>query len=209
MNEEYLWNKTGEDAEIERLENALQTFRFQAAAPPELPAKILPFEAKNSRRFFNWSLAFASFASLLIVGFGVWFQISNDQIETAKTAPESIAPPIFENNVKEIPFEKSVDSRIEKVETPKQFDEPKFIKVRKTIPQAVRQENLTARNIEQIKPQNLTAKNIETKKSAVKLTEEETYAYDQLMLALSITSSKLRLVSDKIEKQNAVSETER
>jgi hypothetical protein len=41
------------------------------------------------------------------------------------------------------------------------------------------------------------------------LTAEEKYAYDQLMLALSITGSKLKIVKDKIagtEDQNAVRE---
>jgi hypothetical protein len=35
------------------------------------------------------------------------------------------------------------------------------------------------------------------------LTKEERYAYDRLMLALSITSSNLRLVADKIDIQDA------
>ena len=39
MNEEYLWNKTGSDAEIEGLENALKAFSYKQTAPPELPAK--------------------------------------------------------------------------------------------------------------------------------------------------------------------------
>jgi hypothetical protein len=44
----------------------------------------------------------------------------------------------------------------------------------------------------------LIARKTEFVKPAVKLTEEEKYAYNQLMLALSITSSKLKLVEDKI-----------
>ena len=43
MNEDYLWDKTGEDPEIEKLENALQVFRYKETAPPALPAKALPF----------------------------------------------------------------------------------------------------------------------------------------------------------------------
>jgi hypothetical protein len=55
------------------------------------------------------------------------------------------------------------------------------------------------------------AQNIETKKPEA-LTKEEKYAYDQLMLALSITSSKLKMVKDKVagvEEKNAVRENER
>ena len=53
MNEDYLWNRIGQKiAEIEKLENALKAFRYQEIAPPELPAKIIPFETKNRRADF-------------------------------------------------------------------------------------------------------------------------------------------------------------
>ena len=40
MKEDYLWDKTGSDAEIENLENVLKAFRQTDDAPPEIPAKI-------------------------------------------------------------------------------------------------------------------------------------------------------------------------
>ena len=43
MKEDYLWDKTGSDPEIEKLENALKAFRYQETAPPELPAKNYSF----------------------------------------------------------------------------------------------------------------------------------------------------------------------
>lgn len=211
MNENYLWDKSETDAEIERLENTLQQFRYQKTAPPALPAKIIPFETRKSRRFFDWTLAFAAFAALLIVGLGAWLQFGNNPIDSAKNTSQEIAP-ILENFVKEIPIEKPAIIFAGKYEAPKQFTEPRFIKARKIVPQIVRPNNSTARTVETIKPQNLTARTIAAKKPAVKLTREEVYAYDQLMLALSITGSKLKLVTDKIEnieKQNSVSETER
>ena len=42
MNNDYLWDKTGEDAEIESLENLLGGLRFQPTAPPALPAAVAP-----------------------------------------------------------------------------------------------------------------------------------------------------------------------
>ncbi len=36
MKEDYLWDKTGENHEIERLENALKMFRYKETAPPSL-----------------------------------------------------------------------------------------------------------------------------------------------------------------------------
>ena len=80
MKEDYLWNKTGADAEIERLENALKAFRYQETAPPELPAKIIPFRNENRRADFSDSLSrSAAFACLIVVCLGVWFQFSSEK----------------------------------------------------------------------------------------------------------------------------------
>ena len=185
MQEEYLWNKTGEDPEIERLENALAMFRYVETAPPALPAKIVPFERKTSRGFFRLAFGFAAFASVLVICLGVWFQFSNGKVEVAQSSAKTIAPSDVEKVRDEVPVQKPDVSAINKVETPKQNAEPKIVKITKVIRTNARQNNLIARKIE-------------LKKPAVKFTEEEKYAYSQLMLALSITSSKLKLVEDKI-----------
>ena len=41
MNEEYLWNKTGGDAEIEELENALKAFSYKQTACRNSRRKLL------------------------------------------------------------------------------------------------------------------------------------------------------------------------
>ena len=199
MKEDYLWDKTGESPEIERLENALKVFRYQEIAPPALPAKIIPFEKKSPRSFFRFSFAAAAFAALMIVCLGVWLQYSPKKIEVAKDSAETVAPQIDKKFSDEILVKKPDDLIVEKVETPKQSVKRNIVKIRKIVPTNVRQNNLIARNVE-------------AKKPAVKLTKEEKFAYDQLMLALSITSSKLKLVSDRIdggEEQNVVLKNER
>ncbi len=199
MKEDYLWDKTGESPEIERLENALKVFRYQEIAPPALPAKIIPFEKKSPRSFFRFSFASAAFAALMIVCLGVWLQYSPKKIEVAKDSAETVAPQIDKKFSDEISVKKQDDLIVEKVETPKQSVKRNIVKIRKIVPTNVRQNNLIARNVE-------------AKKPAVKLTKEEKFAYDQLMLALSITSSKLKLVSDRIdggEEQNVVLKNER
>ena len=198
MKEDYLWDKTGQDTEIERLENALRVFRYQETEPPALPAKIIPFERKFPRGFFRLSFAFAAFAALMIVCFGVWFQFSNNTIEVgkdfaqtkiteiAKDSTETVAPQINNKVSEEFLVEKPKDLIVEKVEIPKQSVKRNIVKINKTVPTVYR-------------PNDLIARNIKVKKPDVKLTKEEKYAYDQLMLALSITSSKLKLVSDKVD----------
>lgn len=199
MKEDYLWDKTGEDPEIERLENALQAFRYTESAPPALPAKIIPFE-KTPRKFFRLAFAFAACAAFVIVSLGVWLRVSSNKIQIAKNPAETTAP----QNEKKISDNNSVKKQdnliTEIVEIPKQSAEQrKIVKTRKVIPAIHRQNNLTAQNVP-------------IKKPVIKLTKEENYAYSQLMLALSITSSKLNLVKDKVngvEKQNAVLENGR
>ncbi len=199
MKEDYLWDKTGEDPEIQRLENALRMFRYKETAPPALPAKIIPFERKTPRKFFRLAFAFAACTAFVIVSLGVWLQISTEKIEVAKDSTEMTAPQISKKVSDEIAAEKLDDLIIKKVEVPEQFAEQKIIKVRKPIPVSVRQN----------KP---ITQNVQVKKPTVKLTKDEKYAYDQLMLALSITSSKLKLVEDKIygvEETKSILENER
>ena len=186
MKEDYLWDKTGKDTEIERLENTLRAFRYQESEPPALPAKIIPLEKKPWYTFFRPSFALAGFATLMLVCLGVWFQSSPAKIEIAKDSTEVNAPQTEKKIPDEIPIQKSDDLIVEKVAAPNQIVKRNFVKISKIVPAKAHQANLTARNVE-------------AKKPSVKLTKEEKYAYDQLMLALSITGSKLKLVSDKIE----------
>jgi len=121
----------------------------------------------------------------MIVCLGVWLQLSPEKPEVAKGSIETIAPQIDKKDLDANVVEKPNDSIVGMDETPKQSVRRNIVKIRKVVPTRIRQNNLIARNVV-------------TKKPAVKLTKEEKYAYDQLMLALSITSSKLRLVSDKV-----------
>ena len=74
MKEDYLWDKTGENAEIEMLENALQAFRYQETAPPALPAKVLPFKKEHSRKFFHFAMVAAACLGFGLFALGVWVQ---------------------------------------------------------------------------------------------------------------------------------------
>ena len=188
MKEGYLWSKSGAaDPEIERLENALQMFRYTETAPPALPAKIVPFERTAPRGIFRWAFPLTAFAALAMVVVGIGFQISSGKIELVNKLPEEkiIAPPVAEENFAEISTMPPDDSAIEKIEIPKRAADPKNIKVKKVIPANVR-------------PYKTIARNTNVEKQSVKLTKDERYAYDQLMLALSITGSKLKIVEDKI-----------
>jgi hypothetical protein len=199
MSEDYLWDKSGKDTEIERLEDVLIAFRYRETAAPELPAKMISLKKNAPRWTFKLSFAFAAFAVLAIVFAGIRLQFPDDTIEVAAIDLETIAPPTVEKLSVQPSFEKPRYSIIKARAIPKKTVAFKPLKIKKSLT------TVENRNY-------LTAVNSKIKKPTVKLTTDEKYAYDQLMLALSITSSKLRLVTDKIdaiEKQTVVRENER
>jgi hypothetical protein len=192
MNDEYLWNKTGNDAEIERLENALKAFRYKEKAPPVFHIRTLPLLDRAPRRFFRLSLAFGlASAAFVVLSIG-WFiyvgsktQINNSLVKAVESRRDSI--PTLPETYRE-----------QKIATQQSSFKRNVVKVRYFAPAAVRP----------IK----TTKIVKDKNPALTLTAEEKYAYDQLMLALSITSSKLKIVKDRvdgIDDQNAVVEGQR
>ncbi len=199
MSEDYLWDKSGKDSEIERLEDALQTFRYRETAAPELPSKMLSLKKEKPRWSFKLTFALAAFATLAIIFAGVRLQIPDNKIEVAAIPLENAAPPMVEQISDESSVEKPRYSIIKTRVIPRKSIAPKPDKIRKY---AAIAENKS----------DLIAEHSKVKKPPVKLTVDEKYAYDQLMLALSITGSKLRLVTDKIdvtEKQDDARKNER
>jgi hypothetical protein len=180
--EDYLWDKTGEDPEIEKLENALSVFRYKETAPPELPAKVLPFTTKKEtpRSFFRFAYAAAACVAFFAIALGVWFQVSNNKIDVAEIPAEITAPVAVENKITDDVSAK--DSVEPSVVAPKQIAKREVVKVKKQVYKIK-----AAPRVVKVQPET------------VALTSEEKYAYNQLMLALSITGAKLRLVSEKIE----------
>src|SRR5687767_9954902 len=79
MNKDYLWDKTGRDPEIEKLENALQVFRYQETAPPELPVRVIPWQANRPRRKFSLVFAFAACTVFSMMMTSAWLQISSNK----------------------------------------------------------------------------------------------------------------------------------
>ena len=69
----------------------------------------------------------------------------------------------------------------------KTLETPRFVR-------ALQPDHLPKRHV------SLVAKRSTIKPEPVRLTSEEKYAYNQLLLALSITSSKLKLVHEKIDR---------
>ena len=99
MKEDYLWDKSGENAEIQGLENALKAFRFEESAPPVLPQKVFVVEKEEPRRWFRFGFAFAAFAAALMVVSIVWFQTGPGKTPVAEIATRDEAAETAEKTV--------------------------------------------------------------------------------------------------------------
>lgn len=189
MNDEYLWDKTGSDAEIGGLENELSAFRYHETAVPRMPAQALSLPEKRLKGFLRFGFAFAFAAAAVVALSGAWFlfysnaNVGQDAVSAVQPQNEPLADVADINTLQTI-----------NIKQPKA--DQQFVKTRHTNRAEVRTVRTLARKSPNEHP-------------PVTLTAEEKYAYDQLMLALSITSSKLRIVKDKvsqIDEQNAIVE---
>ncbi len=171
MKQEYLWDKTGSDPEIERLEELLSGFRFREE--PAATTNVVPFPAKTKGSRQPWIFAMAACVALAVVSIGIWnlSEFSGEPVSlTAIQMPEGTRPVITAD-----------------IETPEKIEmTPKHIL-------AVKKQKTIARRKNAAQAARLRGPRVDPV-----LTKEEKYAYGQLMLALAISSSKLQLVQDSI-----------
>ena len=169
MNDEYLWQKTGEDPEIARLEKTLAVFRYRDEAAPALtitqPAKPV-----------TWRLlvgfAIPAFAAVAIAA-GMWFQKDESEITFIHQPPAET-------------MEKPAETRIPVVQPTAAPKQP------------VDRHTRGVQSASLIVPRRARAKTHRPAPQTVALTREERYAYRQLMLALSISGSQLNIVRNTI-----------
>ncbi|HEY0461968.1 MAG TPA: hypothetical protein VGC97_22740 [Pyrinomonadaceae bacterium] len=198
MKEDYLWDKTGEDSEIQGLENALKAFRYEESAPPALPQKVFTLEKPKREGFFGFRFALAAFAAAFVVMILsiFWLQTANNTIPSADSVAGIETPPTV-NKIDESFIGNPEPAPFVKVESASRADKRSVVKVQ---PPAAPKSRAVKAILRTVQP----------KEPSETLTAEEKYAYNQLMLALSITGSQLKIVKDRIngiENQNAVVET--
>lgn len=183
MKNDYLWDKSGDDAEIEGLENLLSGLKYQPTAPPVLPVAI---ELKAVKApWWKFSLAFAVPAGLLFaVLAGFWMTRSTPQLQAVNELVEAPLPVRSQNPVTENKTEtEKREAEVEKETSPKMVT---------TL--------FTPAPKKKASTHVVRAKYRKPQPKFDTLTSEERFAYDQLMLALSITGSKLKVVSDTINR---------
>jgi hypothetical protein len=186
MNENYLWDKTGEDAEIEKLEDLMKGFRQSKISAPKLPQIEAPKLVKKSLKTFRYLIAVAACVAFAIISIGFWVNSTinkNDEVANKIVPNENLSKPEtpqqvdpdFDYKVADVPIRKEKNSRpipAKLVSLKRNEQKIEMVKVRLKIDQNPRE---------------------------VKLTADEKFAYEQLKLALSITGTQLKIVKDKVE----------
>ncbi|MCO6511528.1 MAG: hypothetical protein J5I65_12120 [Aridibacter famidurans] len=180
MNEDYLWNRTGTDAGIEDLERKLAPFRLQAKEAP----RAVPAAEPRSRPRFGFRLAFAglSFASVLAAAF-MFFAVGNGLQDPRPLSVRVESPP----------------SKVSAVEIP---DAPSMSSTEKAVRSETPARTFRSRALKAPLPETvptIASDPAPPEDHLATLTKEEREAYDQLMLALSVTTSSLKLVQEKAD----------
>ena len=184
MNDEYLWQKTGKDPEIESLENALAVFRYREDPPPSPPVEKAVSLVRPSRWRISLPLAFATCVGIAVLAVGLQ-QAIKDSSEDAAGKLEEIVFVQGSTDAEELP------PPVQPPAPPSQKSD------RPTTPSGIRRPKLGRTNAAfRRKPK---VKDGAPKDTIAALTKEERFAYRQLMLALSITGSQLKIVKNTID----------
>jgi hypothetical protein len=194
MNEDYLWDKSGEpDPDIEQLENTLGRLRFKR---PVEPLPLPQTERWSFRQSFSPALAIAATLLILILAGGIWLGLrrssstGNTKAVARETAPE----------------EKHIEKSVSGPRPPLGSGNPTDDKLadggnRQEIvaPEPVMPRNQLPRRF--YGPRQLMVRRSDVKVSPQReqLAREGEQAKAQLILALHITSDKLNTVQKKIQ----------
>jgi hypothetical protein len=184
MSDTYLFEKEGRDPDIERLEGLLSVYRIEPL-PPSLNRAKREVVKKGSlfRLRFSYALITAALA-VVVVSFAILIGFLNQKGRDVGTL----------RSFEEMPFKPDQNISAASIADVNELPEPPAEKQRSA---AERQPILT--KVRSVKFRKQTAKGQFAK---VKLTPEEKYAYQQVLVALWITGSKLKVVQDTINGVN-------
>ncbi len=190
MNDDYLWDKTGEpDPEILELEQVLGTLRYQPRSL-EIPETL---HIEKKRTFFP-SFAIAAAIALMIAGVGLWLVLRNQSealvrslplnespvIQTTGAQPKSLAPSNTNSGKKASPNSIGIDKKLNR-------------QLKRQSTSGIKQLALAGNKS---RGRRLVEKSPEM--TAGELAEAK-IAKEQLLFALRVASSKLSLAQKKAQ----------
>jgi hypothetical protein len=195
MNEDYLWDKTGEpDAEIERLEKQLGQLRFKR---PTRPLSLPETTRWTSKLSFSPALAIAATLLLLLLAGGLWLSLRRPVSTGGKNLAETNA--IKDENPGEQVVSGPRPPIGPEVSPNNKKQQPTKLTASVPVETASRRNILSRRHSAS---RQMVARLPENKVTATPRREEMARgenAKAQLILALHIASDKLNAVQKKIQ----------
>jgi hypothetical protein len=198
MNEDYLWDKSGEpDPEIERLEQTLGRLRYKRPAEP-LP---LPASTRWSSRlsFSTPALAAAAALFLLILAGGLWLGLRRSSSNEVNSTVAGSAPTVEKQGQQQIVSDqRSTLEPSKKIENKVTQDDDKL---------AIAQPSPAVRRNKMARPSSGARQELASRREQGQRARERREqiardgekAKEQLILALHIASEKLNRVQKKIQ----------
>jgi hypothetical protein len=207
---DYLWDKSGKDDEIEALEQSLSEFRSTQKSVI-VPAKTAEVEPVSAWNIFRFAFGVPALAAVLLGFVFLWIPESFTTETPAGLVglEQSPASARQKQNVGSASAPSESDTK-DKGAAERSIDNVSLTKNQKPVrrkqyaakrvaPRKVKAPLKIRPNKPILKPVRGIGNRGPEVASMPELNEEEKYAYAQLIKALSITSSKLKLVKDKIE----------
>ena len=173
MNNDYLWDRTGTDPEIEALEAQLEGLRFRATEPPAAPARAIVLEPARPNWLLRLGLGFATAAAACVALMFALF--ANGDAPGPVAAVAEVPPTISKPAVQPAPQ-----------------PEGEYVKASTTPQRKPRPKKRTKREAK------FTPVPVQPRPLPETFTAEERDAYRQLMTALAVTSENLNLVREKL-----------
>jgi hypothetical protein len=175
MNDNYLWDKSGEpDEEIQQFESLLSEFRYQprALALPEAMPERRPHATAKALIFSLTPMRYVALAAMLLLalGIGVWLSLrpATNAPDVVKVKPTPTTEPVLEKQAESAPVSPPQASQFaRRSQTPA----PKVYFAKHT-------------------PQRVTRKSLE---------QEGERAKEKVLYALQITSEKLNLIAKRVQ----------
>lgn len=175
MKHDYLWDKTGSDPDVERLEELLSGFRYTGEAKPA--SNVIEFPSRSGRSLKPWMFAMAACVTISAISVGFWITRSGSGEMTitpvAGVVQDINASPILETAASE------------------PNDRPEIVRYAPKYAKAAKKPRSSM-------PRKAAVALKRPHRDNPILTREERYAYNQLILALTIAGSKLQVVRDSV-----------
>lgn len=184
MSDDYLFDRKGRDPAVEGLEDLLKSYRIDPITPKVSRARIIDLPGKRSSWFrLHYAVGFASVALVVVAAIASVRYIESSRTDYVANSPKE-SPAIdlpIPNGTLSVAI---IDDGRELITKPPATSSAEV--------------SQPAKLSDRVRPRPLVAKGFAAK--GPKLTKQEKYAYDQLMVALWITGSKLKVVQDTIDR---------